>query len=185
MAGSRASHVVAVDPDHFAQEPNGWDAAAAVDARLEEILGAASGPLDWRRVSGADAPAKWQELRDWVDWFRAEFAYDHRVVPPCWYRHMALVHVLSALRDHWLVAYDEMNNAAAASEWHRALIPLEQRLRDWASRTGCTASAHRPDVVASYPDDAEDFKERIELDVAIRRAREDASAPAEVGQQHG
>lgn len=177
--------MVVVDLDDFAQEAPGWDAAAAVDARLEEILGAASGPLNWRRVSSADAPAKWQDLKDWVDWFRGDFAHDHRVVPPCWYRHMALVHVLSSLRDHWLVAYDEMNNAAAAAEWHRGLIPLEQRLREWASRTGCSVSVHRPDVVAAYPDDAEDFAQHVNVDVAIRRAREDAAAPAQVGPQRG
>lgn len=149
-----------------------WDAGAAVDARLEAMLGAASGPVNWRVVSSADAAARWESLRRWVTWFRTEFGFDHRVVPPCWYRHPALVHLLSALRDHWLYAYDPMNTAVAASDWHRALMVVEQRLREWAARTGCTIGAHRPDVVADYPDDTTEWEQHVATDIAGRARRE-------------
>lgn len=149
-----------------------WDAAAAVDARLEAMLGAASGPLNWRAVNAEDARACWRALREWVDWFRAEFGFDHRVVPPCWYRHSATVNLLSAIRDHWLFAYDPMNTALAASDWHRALIVLEQRLRDWAARTGCTAAAHRPDMLADYPDDTPEWEQHLAADITARQARQ-------------
>lgn len=145
-----------------------------VDARLDAMLGAASGPLNWRAVGSADARARWRALREWVCWFRVEFGFDHRVVPPCWYRHPALVNLLSALRDHWLYAYDPMNTALAASDWHRALIVIEQRLRDWASRTGCTVGMHRPDVLADYPDDSAEWEQHVAADVAARKARESA-----------
>ncbi len=142
------------------------------DARLQAMLAAAAGPVDWRGVSSADAKAAWAALRAWVEWFRREFVFDHRVVPPCWYRHSALVSVLAALHDHWRSAYDSLNTPAASSDWHRSLLQLEQRLRDWASRTGCTVGTHRPDVVAEYPDDSAEWAAHVAADVAARAQRE-------------
>ena len=136
------------------------------------MLGAASGPLNWRAVSAADARQRWRALREWVDWFRAEFGFDHRVVPPCWYRHRALVSLLSALRDHWLYAYDPMNTAVAAADWHRGLIAMEQRMREWASRTGCTIAEHRCDVLAVWPNDDAGWDLHVSADVVARQARE-------------
>lgn len=150
-----------------------------IDPRLQAWLDQAAGPVNWRTVSSADAQAQWSALRDWVDWFRAEFGYDHRVVPPCWYRHRALVHLLAALRDHWRVAYDPLNTAAGAAEWHRSLMQLETRLRDWAARTGCTSAAHRPDVVATYPDDSATWQQHLHDDITTRRQRDVLHAVAE------
>jgi hypothetical protein len=127
--------------------------AAGPDAQLDALIRAARGPLNWLLVEQKDAPAAWHEMRDWVEWFRAEFSFDHRVVPPCWYLHPALVNLLSAVRDHWYAAYDPVGPPAGASDWHRALVQLEPRLREWAARTGCTVSMHRPDVAVVYPED--------------------------------
>lgn len=181
--GTMASYVVGVDSDWAAAGAGGafTDPGAQMDARLEELLATASGPVNWRAVASGEAELRWSALREWVEWFRLEFGFDHRVVPPCWYRHRALVNVLSALRDHWLSGYDPMNAASGASEWHRVLNQLEPRLRDWAARTGCTASAHRPDLVAEYPDDREAWDEHVTGDIAERERRElaDALATAE------
>lgn len=144
--------------------------------QLEDLLASIRGPVDWRGVASSDAKAVWTRLREWVEWFRAEFAFDHRVVPPCWYRHSALVSVLSALHDHWRASYEPLNSPAASSDWHRELISLEQRLRDWASRTGCTVAAHRPDVVARYLDDTVEWDAHVAADVAARAERAQAAA---------
>ncbi len=135
---------------------------------LAELLSASGGPLEWRSIRAADASAQWERLRDWVNWFRIEFAFDHRVVPPCWYRHRALVQVLSALRDDWLVAYDPLSNRDGAAAWHRSLMLLEQRLRDFASRTGCTFDMHRAELIPGYPDDAGQWRAHVDADVALR-----------------
>lgn len=175
-----ASHVSIVEQQDggFASTGVPWDSRAAVDAQLEAMLRATSGALNWHAVRSVDAGKQWQALRDWVMWFRLEFGFDHRVVPPCWYRHAALVSVLSALRDHWLYAYDPMNTAVAACDWHRALIVVEQRLRDWAARTGCTTSMHRADTVAAYPDDAIDWAAHVQADVEAREWRESRTSTA-------
>lgn len=166
-------------------DPTAVDVSGAVDARLEALLGAASGLVDWRSVESSLARQRWFELREWVDWFRTEFVFDHRVVPPCWYQHRALVSVLSALRDHWGCAYDPLNTPVGASDWHRGLMQLEQRLREWASRTGCTASEHRPDLLAEYPDDAATWEAHVARDVAARAEREMCAAAGAVQQAFG
>jgi hypothetical protein len=182
LFGTVVSYEVGVGTDWSADRGHvAGDGADVVDARLEALLAAASGPVNWRSVVSGDAGGRWSELRDWVDWFRLEFAFDHRVVPPCWYRHRALVSVLSALRDHWVSAYDPLNTPVGASDWHRALMHLEVRLREWASRTGCTVGAHRPDVLAQYPDDTETWKAHVAADVAARAEHEMGTAVASAG----
>jgi hypothetical protein len=154
-------------------QPVAPDAAALIDAQLESLFSRkSSGPLNWRTMPGADAIDEWQTLREWVDATRREFALDHRTIPPCWYRHPALVSVLSALRDHWSAAHDPMAGLNGPSEWHRAFMLLETRLRDWAARTGCTASQHRRDVIAEYPDGYDEWKTHVDDDVALREERE-------------
>lgn len=135
---------------------------------FDGLLSRSTGPVNWRTLPATDAAEHWASLREWVDWFRHEFAYDHRVVPPCWYRHPALTSTLSALRDHWITAYDPMNSPTGASEWHRVLMQLETRLRDLATRTGCTTSDHRADLVADYPDDHDTWQRHLRQDIAAR-----------------
>lgn len=146
------------------------------DERFARLLELPRGLVDWRSLSAADAYAAWAALRDWILWLRREFAFDHRVVPPCWYRHPALVSVISALHDHWRAAYDPLNSLLGPSDWHRAFVQLEPRLREWASRTGCTASMHRADVVADYPDDSAEWEAHVAADVAARTAGEAAGS---------
>ena len=55
---------------------------------------------------------------------------------------------------------------------------LEQRLRDWASRTGCTTAEHRTDVVPSYPDDTDQWREHVAADTAAREQHEAAEGDA-------
>lgn len=82
-------------------------------------------------LSPEPAAEQWRTLRAWVSWLRTRFAFDHRVIPPCWYRHDALVELLSALHDHWWPAYEPLNSPTAASKWHRVLAQLEPRLREF------------------------------------------------------
>ena len=150
---------------------NGTDTAGLIEDRLDALLGRAAGPVMWDVLSPEDATEQWRTLRAWVSWFRTRFGFDHRVVPPCWYRHDALVELLSALRDHWRAAYDPLNSPTAASEWHRVLAQLEPRLREWAARTGCTRTEHRPDARQAYPDDDAEWAEHVREDLARRRLR--------------
>lgn len=148
----------------------------AIDAHRIALLAAPAAPTDWRSLPSGERGERWSELRIWVAWLRRELVLDHRVVPPCWYRHAALVSVLSALHDHWHYAYDPLNSLLGPSDWHRTFVQLEQRLRDWSSRTGCTVGVHRPDVVLDYPDDDAEWTSHVVSDVAARARAEAAEA---------
>ena len=154
------------------------------DATLSELLRRARGPRDWRALSSREAAASWGELRDWVEWLRAEFGFDHRVVPPCWYRHRPLVSVLSAVHDHWLAGYDPMGSLLGPGEWHRGLMQLEARLRDWASRTGCTLGEHRADVAITYPAEDDAWQAHVVDDVTVRQHREQQRTTGRNGSGH-
>src|SRR3954468_14353609 len=130
--------------------------------------------MDWRHVPSPEAVEAWAELRKWVEWLKDRYVLEHRVVPPCWYLHGALVDLLTALRDHHEYAFGELQPATAAAEWHRVFRDLEPRLRDWASRTGCTRDQHRPDVTVGWPDDAARWKTHVVEDERRRLAAERA-----------
>lgn len=140
----------------------------------DELLATVAAPTDWRKLRASTSRDEWAALREWVTRFKDRYVLDHRVVPPCWYLHGALVDVLSALRDHHEYAFGELQPATAASEWHRVFSELEQRLRDWASRTGCTRDQHRPDVTVDWPDDRSRWGEHLAEDEKRRLAAEQA-----------
>src|SRR3954470_18511762 len=140
----------------------------------DDLLGTAGSPTNWRHMRSSEAANEWAELRIWVEWFKDRYALNHRVVPPCWYLHGALVDLLTALRDHHEYAFGELQPAIAASEWHRAFRELEPRLRDWASRTGCTRDQHRPDVTVEWPDDSALWKAHVADDEQQRLLAEQA-----------
>lgn len=91
-----------------------------------------------------------------------------------------MVNLLSVLRDQWRYAYDPMNTAGGAADWHHTLMTLEQRLREWAARTGCTLGVHRADVRAAYPDDGAEWERHVQADIAARTRRQ-RSATSDAG----
>jgi hypothetical protein len=136
------------------------------------LIGSVRAPTDWRHVPSVEAANEWAKLRDWVGWCKHRYALDHRVIPPCWYLHGGLVDLITALRDHHEHAFGELQPATASSEWHRAFRDLEPRLRDWASRTGCTRDQHRPDVTVEWPDDTGRWNAHVADDEQQRLAAE-------------
>ena len=97
---------------------------------FDELIGELAVPTDWRTVPAADSAEQWDLLRRWVVWFKDRYCFDHRVVPPCWYLHPALVDVLTALRDHHAHAHDKSRPLNGPTEWQRGLRDLEPQLRD-------------------------------------------------------
>jgi hypothetical protein len=142
------------------------------DELFEDVVRDLANPLDWRTVPAYETEQRWNELRDWVGWFKDRYALDHRVVPPCWYLHGALVDLVSALCDHHRVNFDRLASPSGATEWHIAFRNVEPRLREWAARTGCTRELHRPDVDIDWPDDAERWSNHVAADKHEREMRE-------------
>ena len=140
----------------------------------DELIGALRAPTDWRTVPASIGAEEWADLREWVEWFRDRYRLDYRVVPPCWYLHGALVDLLTALRDHHEYAFSGLQAGPAATEWHRMLLDLEPRLRDWVSRNGCTRDEHREDVTVVWPDDVARWTVYVSEDAQRRAAAEQA-----------
>jgi hypothetical protein len=145
-----------------------------LDDPIDELIVDIAAPLDWRTVPAEDAEQAWHDLREWVDWFTDRYRLDHRVVPPCWYLHGALVDLLSALRDRHRMDFQAFAPPSGPCEWHALFQTLEPRLRDWAARTGCTRDAHRDDLPLRWPEDSDRWTAHLAADRAEREQRTNA-----------
>lgn len=127
-----------------------------------------STPLFWAALPPNRADAEWRSLRRWVEEFAARFSIDSRTIPPCWYRHNAMVEALSALRDHETASYEHAAGKDAGVAFIRATTDIAHFLRDHAARTGCNASGHRPDMTSRTATDEEDWQSFVDDDINTR-----------------
>jgi hypothetical protein len=97
----------------------------------------------WRGLNDDIAAAELERLGDWVDWLVHRYCLEHKTIPPCWARHGALTEELSALRTLWEVCYTGDPAPADPITFHRELDACLRRLREWASRRGCSRTEHR------------------------------------------
>ncbi|MBC9822851.1 hypothetical protein H9I49_16290 [Terrabacter sp. MAHUQ-38] len=118
---------------------------------FERAFGQLRGPVHWPSLTGEEARSRLGELQEWVHALVRRFAIEPRVIPPCWDRHSALVEILSALRDHERADYADTASPTAALDFIRALHDAQLILADHASKTQCSVSGHRDDLVVRWP----------------------------------
>lgn len=95
-----------------------------------EIPAATRGSVfDWQTLTDADAPAAWNALREWVEWFTVRYDISESTVPVCWYKHGDLVDELSALHAAHLIAFDPSDAGLGPIRWHEQLSLALPRLR--------------------------------------------------------
>lgn len=87
--------------------------------------------INWRTLEDEDAPQVWTDLRDWVIWFTHRYNIASRKIPPCWFKHGALVEELSGLHTAWLVSYDSLDAGYGPIGWHERLAVAIPRLATW------------------------------------------------------
>jgi hypothetical protein len=93
--------------------------------------------INWRTLKKADAPAAWNELRSWVEWFTVRYRISESVVPVCWYKHGQLVEELSALHIAHAAAFDSADAGFGPIGWHERLsLSLPRLSRAYAG--GCS-----------------------------------------------
>lgn len=100
-------------------------------------------PVCWPRLDHDAALAAWHGLDSWIRWCVRRYGLDHRIIPPCWYQHGALVEELSALRTGWQAAHSPTAPGNAPLEWHALFAMTRQRLQEWVARSGCRPDEHR------------------------------------------
>lgn len=87
--------------------------------------------VNWRTLADDEAPVTWAPLGDWVTWFLDRYEIPTAKVPPCWWRHGALVEELSALHTAWLVSFDTADGGYGPIGWHERLPVSMQRINGW------------------------------------------------------
>lgn len=144
-------------------------------------------PINWNLLTAEEAQSEWLELNAWVNWLRHTYGLGVGVIPPLWHRHAELVWELSALRQHWLSAYDPEQHGSAAIGWHRDFADTRQRLHDWVAACGTRLDRDRPTRQTAWPGEDlapaveespitnrdDDFVQFVLDDVARRREAED------------
>jgi hypothetical protein len=123
-----------------------------------EIPAASPAPVvDWRTLSDADAPAAWNALREWVEWFTVRYNIPELMVPgACWYKHGALVDELSALHAAHVVAFDPSDTGHGPIKWHEQLNAALPRLRRaYYGQCSRGHQSHRPRSSANAFDEQE------------------------------
>jgi hypothetical protein len=117
-------------------------------------LGADAGDFDepyvvcWRGMDPQTQADELERLDLWVGWFLERYRLDHKIVPPCWSKHGALIEELSALRTFWEACYLEDASPSDPVGFHCELDSALRRLREWSSRLGCSRTSHRPELTA-------------------------------------
>jgi uncharacterized damage-inducible protein DinB len=130
---------------------------AELEAGLDLTAGGASNgngpprPVVWAALPPDDSEYEWLRLNEWVEDLRQTFNLPASVIPPFWHRHQILVEHLSALRTHWLAAFDPEQHGSAPFGWIRDLDEWTNRIREHVSQLGCRLDACRPQHLAPWP----------------------------------
>ena len=136
--------------------PEGWDAQAP--RRSSGMLGVTV--VNWRTLADSDASQVWTELGDWVSWFVRRYNLPARKIPPCWFKHGALVEELSALHTAWLVSYDSLDAGYGPIGWHERLAVAIPRLAGWYNGEGHNGHTELPSSTDAESHDWADWISR-------------------------
>lgn len=123
------------------------------------------GPTHWPSLLPDEAGQAWVDLRGWVEALVDRFGLEPRVVPPCWFRHNALVEALSALRDHERISFAPNASPTAAVDWFRGLREIQHHLSQVCARTQCSVNEHRPDPPRSWLTDQDQWQTFVQADI--------------------
>lgn len=103
-------------------------------------------PINWWKLDQDERKETLETLTLFVPELARRYALSDAVIPPCWYRHEALIQELLALYQ-----YRNQNQflntspATAPKEWHYELQIAMMRLRSWVTVTGCNIGEHYED----------------------------------------
>lgn len=135
------------------------------------MSGYTPGRLSWRHLDQEQAQQLWDELIDWVEWFRGCYRLTDRI-KGCWYRHPKMVEELTAAMSAHKVAYEQLGDDQVHSwspgSWHYQVYqPLLQRLAANSDEFGdCIDGRCEPPTVQVTL--LEGAREWIAADIAAR-----------------
>lgn len=110
-------------------------------------------PIDWWRLDAEERTETLSVLFEWVPELVRRYGLTDAVVPPCWYRHEALIQELLALYQYR--QQQQFLPAAPPSaplDFHYQFQLVIGRLRSWVGQAGCNTSEHMETTVQSWAD---------------------------------
>ncbi len=182
--------LASLPPALLAQIKRMVQAEYAKDLRAQ--LGTVPRTINWRALTPDDLEQELLDLNEWVDWLRHEYGLAPQIIPPMWHRHWELIWELSALRQHWLICYDQQAKGNVGVVWHQDFAVARERLRDWVTISGTRLDRDRATRVTAWPggeaegwippdtaehpvtDRSEDFVAFLVEAVQARQAEQDA-----------
>jgi hypothetical protein len=118
---------------------------------LRTQLGTVPRTINWNALTPENLEQELLALNEWVDWLRHAYGLPPQIIPPMWHRHPELIWELSALRQHWLICYDQQAKGNMGVVWHNDFAAARERLRDWVSISGSRLDRDRPTRVTAWP----------------------------------
>lgn len=110
-------------------------------------------PIDWWKLDPEERTETLEVLFKWVPQLVRRYGLTESEVPPCWFRHEALVQeLLAAFQYRQQMQFNEAMGSppSAPFDFHYQFQLALQRLRGWTSRTGCNAGEHQETVVQPW-----------------------------------
>lgn len=144
-----APDLSSLPPEMLRQVKRMVQAEYAKDLRAQ--LGTVPRTINWRALTPEDLEEELLALNHWVDWLRHEYGLPPQVIPPMWHRHRELIWELSAIRQHWLICYDQQAKGNMGVVWHNDFAIARERLRDWVTTSGTRVDRDRATRIAAWP----------------------------------
>jgi hypothetical protein len=143
------------------------------DDDLDEIP--STRPWVWAVMEPAERQECLQELRTWVAWLQAAHEL-HNKIPPCWYRHQAVVEHLTALYAGWRRTFTEEpepGRSLIEAEW----ISTLHSFLPYLQVSACAAGTHDEPPRRRPPDTDRDFAQYLASVAALQRSTLPQSGP--------
>lgn len=147
--GAAAPDLESLPPGVLQQVKRMVQAEYAKDLRTQ--LGTVPRTINWDALTPEDLEQELLALNEWVDWLRHTYGLPPQIIPPMWHRHPEMLWELSALRQHWLICYDQQAKGNMGIVWHNDFAAARERLRDWVSISGSRLDRDRPTRITAWP----------------------------------
>lgn len=100
-------------------------------------------PVNWWKLDVEERAETLEVLQKWVPQLVRSYGLKDSVVPPCWWKHEALVQELLALfqyRNQQQVL--PVSPPSAMLDFHYQFDIARRRLAEWTGMTGCNSAEH-------------------------------------------
>ncbi|SNS54017.1 hypothetical protein SAMN06309944_0710 [Micrococcales bacterium KH10] len=131
--------------EHAATRIDLRDDPALIDpAQLTSPLDPQVHIFNWRTATHDLITEQLTPIRAFTEWLITVFDITEGEIPPCWYRHRALIIELWALMNAHTAYHNPLDEGAGPLTWLEHLAPARERLRSATQSRGCTHTEHKP-----------------------------------------